>query len=236
MLCELAGKRISVVVPKKDIVRVKKVVKDGPRSTAKAAWYIDFRGIRSGNCVKRRAVKNKPRYSGEKAAFNSPKRLQKAVDDYFESCYDFMYDKNGNLKYNKDGEPIKYQKSPFTVSGLAYSIGIATQTFNRYCQGGFDSDMEKDPNLGTYKDILRKSRQKIESFAESNLYSKDGSFGAKFVLDAAFGWCTQREKAEIEEKKFNNWLKKQEFDLKKKLLEMGEDTSGLEIRIVRKDD
>ena len=30
------------------------------------------------------------------------------------------------------------------------------------------------------------------------------------------------------------WLKEQEFELKQKLANMGEDTGGLEIRIVRK--
>ena len=91
------------------------------------------------------------------------------------------------------------------------------------------------PSSKSYKEILVKARQKVESFAECNLYSKDGQYGARFVLDSAFGWCTTREQAEIKEREFNCWLKQKEFELKEKLLELGEDDTGLEIRIVRKE-
>ena len=86
----------------------------------------------------------------------------------------------------------------------------------------------------TKEECRKKAKQKIESFAESRLYDKEGQLGARFVLDSSFGWCTQKEQAEIQEKQFNMWLKEQEFDLKQKLATMGEDTNGLEIRIVRK--
>lgn len=232
MLPEMEGKRISVVVPRKEVVRIKKVIKSGPRSVPKEVWAIDFRGIRNTNCVERN--RKKQRYRGQKAAFNSPEKLKKAINAYFESCYGFMYDKNGNMKYDKNGEPIRYQKKPFTVSGLAYGIGVSTATLNRYCEGNFDVDMYDDPHLKKFRDILIRAKQKIESYAESRLYDRDGNYGAKFVLDSSFGWCTQREQAEIQERHFNMWLREKEFDLKKQLAAMGEDTSGLEIRIVRK--
>lgn len=228
----LQGKKITVTVPKTPVVRIKKYIKDGPKLKPKQVWLIDFRGIRADNKV----VKNrqKKQYRGEKAAFNSPEQLQTVVDEYFASCYSYMYDKNGNLKYDKNGEPIKYQSRPFTVSGLALAIGVSTKTLNRYCTGNFDAEFDDDPRVKTYKQILVKAKQKIESFAESRLYDKEGQLGARFVLDSSFGWCTQKEQAEIQEKQFNMWLKEQEFDLKQKLATMGEDTNGLEIRIVRK--
>lgn len=232
MLNEMAGKRIHVIVPKKEVERVKKVMKTGPRSTPVPVWLIDFRGIRSTNCVKRN--KKKRRYAGQKPAFNSPEKLQKEIDAYFDSCFGFMYDKNGNLKYDKNGEPIRYQQKPFTVSGLALGIGVSTQTLNRYCQGKFDSDMDSDPNLGTYKKILVRAKQRIESYAESRLYDRDGNNGARFVLDSSFGWTTQKEASEIQEKQFNMWLREQEFELKQKLMTMGAESEALEIKIVRK--
>lgn len=233
MLTEMSGKRISVVVPKQEVVRVQKVMKEGPRLGSKPAWLIDFRGIRSSNCVNRNK-KKKQKYRGQKPAFNSPEKLQKQVDAYFDSCFGFMYDKNGNLKYDKNGEPIRYQNKPFTVSGLALAVGVTTRTLNRYCSGTFDTDMLGDENLASYKKILVKAKQKIESFAESQLYDKNGSNGARFVLDSSFGWTTQKEKAEIQEKQFNIWLKEQEFELKQKMLQMGAEDEQLEVRIVRK--
>ncbi len=220
------------MVPKQEVIRVRKVLKDGPRFGQKYVWLIDFRGIRSTNCVRRNKKKHK--YGGSRQAFNSPEKLQKAVDAYFDSCYGFMYDGNGNMKYDRNGEPIRYQNKPFTVSGLALGIGVSTSTLNRYASGNFDEDMLGDENLSSYKKILRKAKQKVENYAESRLYDKDGTAGARFVLDSSFGWTTQKEKAEIDEKRFNIWLKEQEFDLKQKMLQMGAEDSQLEIKIVKK--
>lgn len=231
----MSGKRISVVVPEQEVIRFKKVTKEGPILGSKSAWLIDFRGIRSSNCVERnKKSKKKQKHRGQKPAFNSPEKLQKQVDAYFDGCFGFMYDKNGNLKYDKNGEPIRYQNKPFTVSGLALAIGVTTRTLNRYCLGTFDSDMLGDEDLTSYKQILMKAKQRIESFAESQLYDRNGSNGARFVLDSSFGWTTQKERAEIQEKQFNIWLKEQEFELKQKMLQMGAEDEQLEVRIVRK--
>lgn len=241
MLTELQGLEYTVTVPKQKVVRVKKIKRRGDRidkgmiaGAGKTLYRIDFRGIRSGNCIDR--LSRGKRYCGVKSAFNSPKTLKKAIDDYFNSCYDYIYDECENLCYNRDGKPVKKQVRPFTVSGLALSIGIGTQTLNRYCTGNFDEDMCDDPHLLTYKGLLQKARQRIESFAETKLYDRNGSFGAKFVLDAAFGWCTQNERSQIEERTFSMWLKKEELNLKKQLAELGTNTDGLEIRIVKKED
>lgn len=228
----MEGKRISVVVPKKEVVRIQKITKSGPRMTEKDCWLIDFRGIRSTNCVNRN--KKKQKYRGQKVAFNSPEKLQKEVDSYFDSCFGFMYDKYGNIKYDKNGEPIKYQNKPFTVSGLALAVGVTTSTLHRYCKGQFDAGMFGDNDLGEYKKILVKARQRIENYAETRLYDRDGNAGARFVLDSSFGWMSQKEASEIQERQFNIWLREQEFELKQKMLQMGQEDDSLEIRIVRK--
>ena len=80
MIDEMQGKRITVVVPKKEIKRVRKIKKDGPKTSPKDVWLIDFRGIRSSNCTNKRR-KKRPKYSGQKSAFNSPIKLQEAVDE-----------------------------------------------------------------------------------------------------------------------------------------------------------
>lgn len=233
MIREMQGKEITVTVPKKRVMRVRKMKVDGPRTKEpKYVWNIDFRGIRSGNCT--RKPKKGWKFAGSSYAFDSPEQLQKLVDGYFNSCFGFRYDKLGNIMYDKDGEPIRYQARPFTVSGLSLHLGVSTRTFHQYSTGKFDQDFEGDKDSLLYKEILVKARQKIEAFAEENLYSKDTSFGAKFVLDSAFGWCTTKEQAEIEKMKFESWIRNKEFELKQQLTQMGQEDTGLEIRIVRK--
>lgn len=234
-LKELEGKAVRVVVPVSEIVRVQKVKRRSTRhpDEEKTVYLIDFRGIRKGNAK----VSNdrRQKYHGAKAAFNSPEKLKKACDDYFKSCYGLLYDNNGQLVYNKKGEPVEYQKMPFTVSGLAYAVGLDTQSLLRYCNGIFDTEMEKDVNVGTFREILSRAKQRIECYAESRLFDRDGNNGARWLLDSSFGRITQKEKTEIEEKRFNMWLKEKEFDLKKQLAAMGDETGGIEIQIVRKE-
>lgn len=234
-LRELEGLKIESVVPYKEVIRVARVIKKGEHIGEKPCYRIDFRGIRSKNVAQQR-IKDF-RYRGtNKMNFNSPKKLRDAINGYFESCYEYKIDRSGKQVYDHEGNPVKYQARPFTVSGLALAIGIPTSDLHRYSKGYFDEDMKGDPNLDTFQRIIAHSRQLVEQSVESRIYHRDSSFGAKFVLDSAFGWCTQRDRAEIEEKEFNKWLKKAEFEWKKELAKAGVDASGLEIKIVRKED
>lgn len=226
------ARKITVEVPDKKIVRVK-------RKTDRR-WLFDFRGIRANPPsqldIDRLTGKVKMKKSrGERAAFTSPELLQMQCDEYFESCYGPLVYK-GRLVRDDNGEIVKTQKRPFTVSGLAYHLGIETSTFNRYCNGQMD-DLGAEYDDEIFSKILERSRQRIEIFAEESLYNRDSQNGARFVLDAHFSRVTQKEKAEIEEKKNNIELKKQELELKRQALSLGEDEdNSIEIVITRKED
>lgn len=231
-MAKAQNKVISVKVPAKRLVRIKC---KRPR-----LWIFDFRGIRNRpptqkellNLLGQRTVKN----AGEKPAFSSPEILQRDVDEYFMSCYGPIVDKRGNLVRDEQGEIVKVQKKPFTVAGLAYHIGIATNTFNRYCSGRMDDLGQEDDNL-LFSVILQRAKQRIEAFAEESLYSKDSQPGARFVLDSHFKRTTQKEQAEIFEKLKNIEIKQKELEIKRDML--GDDTDGdntLTINIVRKEE
>ena len=167
----------------------------------------------------------------------SPQHLQCMVDEYFESCNGPLLDRYGNLVYDKDGRLVKTQVEPWTVSGLALYLGISTNTLKKYRQGRIDSlldEMRVDTDdYMTFSSVVLKARQKIEGYAEKRLYDKDGQYGARFVLDNAFGWLSKKEQAEIDKMVQEGILKAKEFELKKNLLDSGEDDSSLTINIVR---
>lgn len=220
--------KIVVKVPRKRIQRIRHAT-DMHGNEIPRRYIIDFRAIRTTRRDTRDYVKRN--FLGEKPAFSSPEELQRLVDEYFVSCEIPFMDKNGNIKEDKNGNPIYVQVKPYTVSGLALHLGIHTSTFGRYASGYFDEFEELDLR---YSRILGKARQKIESYAESRLYDKDGYNGSRFVLDSKFGWRTGKEQAEIEDKRFNQYIRQQELEIKKQLMAMGEEDSNIEVRIVRK--
>lgn len=224
-------KTITVEVPQKKIVRVRK---KAPRK-----WDFDFRGIRGRPPTEMEMDQltgklRVSRFHGEKAAFTSPEELQQRCDEYFESCFGPLIFK-GNIIRDDDGNIQKVQQRPFTVSGLAYHLGIETSTFNRYCNGQMD-DLGEEFQDKIFSKILEKARQRIEIFAEENLYNRDAQNGARFVLDTHFARTTQKEKAEILERMSNIELRKAELEMKKQVLGTDDEDSSLKITIVRKDE
>ena len=223
---------ITVKVPKRKIIRVKRI--HDPDRPKKRIYLLDFRGIRVPKNPKNYKPYKTDNWGGNKPKFDNPDQLQKLCDEYFESCMGPILYK-GKIVRDHNGEIIIGNIKPLTVSGLALYLGITTSTLWRWAQGTFDNS-EVSVHNRTYSEILNLARQRIENYAETRLYDRDGVYGARFVLDTSFGWVTQKEKAEIKEKEFNMKLKKMEFELKKSLAEMGESADNLEIRIVRKTD
>lgn len=226
----MAQKTILVNVPQKRLVRIKQ--------KCSRLWIFDFRGIRSHPPTKIELENLKGNRfvgrPGEKPAFSSPETLQKEIDDYFMSCYAPVIDKSGRIVRDDNGEIVKFQKRPFTVSGLAYHLGVCTMTLNRYCDGRMDDLSEDDDNY-LYSTILQRAKQRIECFAEESLYSKDSQPGARFVLDTHFKRVTQKERAEIFEKRSNVKLKRKELELKQAMSDIEDEDNNLVINIVRKE-
>jgi hypothetical protein len=81
--------------------------------------------------------------------------MQEAVDAYFADC-----DANGE---------------PYTVSGLAYHLGMTTQALRGY--------EEKDDFLSTVK----RAKQRVEMGLERRLYESSPT-GSIFNLKNNFGW------------------------------------------------
>lgn len=217
--------------------KIEKPIKRWKQKRARL-WLLDLRGIRNHPPTKKEKIKLKQNYrsySGQKPVFASPEQLEKEVEQYFESCYGPLIDwKKHEIVLDKDGNEVRVQTEPYTVSGLACFLGIPTSSFNRYIDGWNDSLEDEDEILCSA--ILGKAKQIIEGYVEKRLYDRDGVNGAKFVLDHHFKMVTQREKAEIEAIEKNNQYKQEELELKKQMLDIGSDEDGqLQITIVRKE-
>lgn len=227
-------KEVTVVVPPKDTKRWTRIERNTRNGQVELLWLVDFRGIDyacnpcAGDFGKRFG---KMWFEGGKVGcsgvFRTPEELQRAVDSYFESCYSYKYDKYGELIRDRNGQIVKVQTKPFTMTGLASYCKTTRATISAYGRGTYD-------NEGCYSIIIRRAKQRIEEYAETRLYDKDGYNGARFVLDSGFGWATQKEIAEINKMNVESLVKQEEFKLKKMLAEMGEDDAGVEIKIVRK--
>ena len=222
----MAKKQITIDAPKHPVVRY--------RFVDERNIVLDLRGIFSPHSPFNGRINPT---KGQKRRFVSPEHLQCMVNEYFESCNGPLLDRYGNLVYDKNGNLVKTQVEPWTVSGLALYLGISTNTLKQYKLGRIDTlldEMRVDTDdYITFSSVVLKAKQKIESYAERRLYDRDGQMGARFVLDNAFQWVSRKEQAEIDKMVQEGILKAKEFELKKDLLDSGEDDSSLTINIIR---
>ena len=156
--------------------------------------------------------------------FNSPEHLEALCNEYFASCDGVLYNhKTGKPYLDRDGNPVTGQIKPYTISGLALYLDVSTNTLMRYGKGWRDTIGFSDAEKLEYSQVIRRARQRIEAYAEGRIYDRDGYNGARFVLDNAFNWVSQRERAEIEHLRKTDKLKHKEYKLKKDTL-LGADT------------
>lgn len=222
----MAKKQIIIDAPKKPVVRY--ILKDDRH------LELDLRGIRNPH----RPFNGRLNPSkGAKRKFMSPEHLQCMVNEYFESCNGPLIDKFGNLVYDKQGNLVKVQVKPYTVSGLALYLGVCTDTLRKYRRNRVDDLLdelhaETDDRL-TFARVILNAKQTIEAYAESRLYDKDGQRGAQFVLDCCYNWVGHKEQADIKKSKADSQLRRDEFELKRRLIDEGNDDDNLTINIVR---
>lgn len=166
---------------------------------------------------------------GRKRAYENVEDLKKGIEAYFKSCEGLICNKQGIPIRDCKGKPVVGAVRPYTIAGLARSLGISTLTLRRY---------QHVAALGTippeFADVILEARQRIEEFAECMVYDRDGGRGAEFVLRAAFSWQTAKEAAETKAAKKRAKLLEQDIKLKKQVLQQfnaGE--SDITINVVR---
>ena len=222
----VAKKKIVIDAPKQPVVRY--ILRD-PRHIE-----LDLRGIRNPKSPFNGRL-NPSR--GYKRKYLSPEHLQCMVNEYFESCNGPIFDRKGELVYDPQGNLVKGQVRPYTLSGLALYLGVSTQTLKRYKEGKLDTILDEmkaqtDDAL-TFSEVIKRAKQTIEAYAEGRLYDRDGSNGAKFVLDCCYHWVDHQSRANIRKAKADAEIKREEFNLRKKMIDEGNEDGTLTVNIVR---
>ncbi len=121
-----------------------------------------------------RVNKNK---GGRPMLYDNAEDLQKDIQAYFDSCWQYKFNKDGEVVVDEYGNPIWMQTIPYTMSGLALAIGMDRRTLLNY--------EKRDEFFPT----INEARKIVERYAETRLYDKDGVNGAKFNLQNNFkGW------------------------------------------------
>lgn len=124
---------------------------------------------------------------GRPLKYETPEEMQEAIDKYFDSCFKpvrvFIKDTNKYINLtDENGDEIKEQYKPFTMSGLAYALGMSRQALLNY------SEREK------FVDTITRAKQKCEIYAEERLFDRDGNRGAMFSLANNFkGWVDKQQ-------------------------------------------
>lgn len=123
---------------------------------------------------------------GRPLKYKSVKKLQEAIDDYFEKCKGkVLKDDEGKIMRDKYGFPMIVDSRPPTITGLALHLGLNSRQALLNYQGRPE-----------FNDTIVRAKARVEQYAEERLFDKDGANGAKFSLANNFeGW---KEKQQIE--------------------------------------
>ena len=143
---------------------------------------------------KKKDVKKKV---GRPFKFKTPKILEKKIEAYFQSCFDYKRNmfggritdniplginkKTGKMRWKK-GQFVMEQVKPFTVTGLAVFLGTTRDTLMDYEKKYGDK----------FSDTIKKAKQAIYAFTEESLFTNKPT-GPIFSLKNNYDWKDRKE-------------------------------------------
>jgi len=148
----------------------------------------------------------KKRSRGKPLKYKTVEQMQEKIDTYFESCWDNVPIRNkyGSVITKKDKEtgeeePIyeRVQVRPYTVTGLAVALDMSREGILNY-------QNKRGPE---YFGAIKKAKDKIEQYAEEQLYILKNPAGAIFNLTNNYkSWINKKyddKRIEFEEKRLD---------------------------------
>lgn len=116
--------------------------------------------------------------------YKTVQELQTAIDEYFKACEgEILKDEENQPVFNKFGQPVIINQKPPTVTGLALALGFTSR------QALLNYQAKK-----MFVDTITRAKSRCEDYAESRLFDRDGSNGAKFSLSNNFkGWSEKQQ-------------------------------------------
>jgi hypothetical protein len=121
---------------------------------------------------------------GRPPFYSSAEKMQEAIDAYFNSCRGKpIKDDDGEYVTDKAGEIVLFGSKPPTVTVLALALGFTSRLALLNYQ-------ERPEFINT----VTRAKAKIEEYAETRLFDRDGVQGAKFSLSNNFsGWAEKTD-------------------------------------------
>lgn len=171
--------------------------------------YIDFTNIRlpshqaiinkTRRDIGKRRMKKIDPYTdirGKYVLYRTPRELKKACDAYFNSRKTLVYDKFGQPIVNATTGEYITSTMPLTISGLGLAIGIPSNDLRRYRAMAKTGAVKKE-----FAEVILNALQRIEDYAETMMYDRDGARGGQFILQAGFNWRSKQEDQNIKKTK-----------------------------------
>ena len=116
---------------------------------------------------------------GRPLKFKTVKELEDAINEYFDWCDNRVI--NVFIKEVGDNVPVS-NPAPYTMSGLAYALGVDRQTILNY------------EDRDSYSALIKRARARVEQDVETRLLEGKNQAGAIFNLKNNFGgWKDKTE-------------------------------------------
>lgn len=125
--------------------------------------------------------------AGRPPRYKTADEMQAAIDKYFKDCEgEIALDAEGEYIVTKYGYLYKVAPQPPTVTGLALALGFNS----RQSLLNYEGKLE-------FVDTVMRGKARVEAYAESRLFDKDGANGAKFSLANNFRSWRESQNVEI---------------------------------------
>ncbi len=123
---------------------------------------------------------------GRPPKYKTVEEMQVLINQYFASCREEVWAHNAKKDtwtpvLDRNGIVETRQVKPYTVTGLAASLGMTRQQLVDYST--------KDE----FMDSIKAAKSKIEQFSEETLYTARNPVGAIFNLKNNWGWKDKHE-------------------------------------------
>lgn len=120
-------------------------------------------------------TKNK---GGRPPTYKTKEEMQIKIDEYFDCCKgEYLKNEDGEFVLNKFGEPVMINVKVPTVTGLALALGFNSR------RSLLDYSVKKE-----FLHTVARAKSRVEEYAESRLFDRDGARGAEFSLRCNFKW------------------------------------------------
>lgn len=127
---------------------------------------------------------------GRPPIYSNKEQIKVLIDEYFKKCEgELLKDDNGKPILNKWGNPVIIGAKPPTITGLALALGFASRQALLNYQGKSE-----------FNDTITRAKTRVEEYAETRLFDRDGSNGAKFSLANNFKGWSDKPLTELDKK------------------------------------